>query len=116
MTAPDRRDDVSGPALEGLLDMVATMRALRYVAPALEAQALTEALASERLVFITQDGQKHTLLVGGEAPDSVGDAPDRFARFADEDGVVFVLQGALLHNLTLKAAEFNPASQPLPTQ
>jgi hypothetical protein len=116
MTAPDRRDDVSGPALEGLLDMVATMRALRYVAPALEAQALTEALASERLVFITQDGQKHTLLIGGEAPDAVGDAPDRFARFADEDGVVFVLQGALLHNLTLKAAEFNPASQPLPTQ
>ena len=92
------------------------MRAVRYVAPALEAQALTRELAKERLVFSTEDGKQHTLLIGGEVEGSTGEAPDRFARFEDEEDVVFVLQGALLQNLRLKADDLSPASQQQPRQ
>ena len=116
MTSPTRGEEITGASLDGLLVLVATMRAVRYVAPALEAQALTRELAKERLVFSTEDGKQHTLLIGGEVEGSTGEAPDRFARFEDEEDVAFVLQGALLQNLRLKADDLSPASQQQPRQ
>ena len=110
---PVKRDGIAGTYLDGLLKVIATIRAERYVAPALEQQGLLDKDVKDVLEITMSDGTKHRLLVGKSQPpkNTAQKEPESFARFADKQDEVFVLSGYLLRRLRVDQASLDPTSQ-----